>query len=152
VSKNQQKRGTAKKEGPIVKTPAKPVRNYYVIILIAMTSLVYVSSLSNGWTDWDDEGYVLQDSMIKTFDVPQIFSSYVVGNYHPVTMLVMAAADQLPAGFLVDRFADAKKNDGIYRGIIIRRSSSACRIGVLDQRAERFAVCTVLSACTYFLF
>jgi protein O-mannosyl-transferase len=97
VSKKQQKQQVvAKKEAAsIKKTPAKPVRNYYVIILIAVTSLVYISSLSNGWTDWDDEGYVLQDSMVKTFDVPQIFSSYVVGNYHPVTMLVMSAEYQV---------------------------------------------------------
>jgi tetratricopeptide (TPR) repeat protein len=62
----------------------------FAIILFVLTLVVYVPSLKNGWTNWDDEGYVLDNPLVKSIDLSAIFSSYVMGNYHPVTVLAQA--------------------------------------------------------------
>jgi hypothetical protein len=43
--------------------------------------------LKNGWTNWDDQGYVLENDLVKSISLKSIFSTYVMGNYHPVTVL-----------------------------------------------------------------
>src|SRR4030095_3529234 len=47
-------------------------------------------SLNNDWTNWDDEGYVLQNNLVKSINLTSIFSSYEMGNYHPITVLIQA--------------------------------------------------------------
>lgn len=63
-------------------------------VLILVTFIVYASSLSNGWTNWDDEGYVLKNELLPSIHLNQIFSQFVMGNYHPVTVLVQAVEYQ----------------------------------------------------------
>ncbi|MBA3649473.1 MAG: tetratricopeptide repeat protein [Chitinophagales bacterium] len=66
-------------------------RNWIVIAIVVVTViLVYGSSLKNGFTNWDDEGYVLNNQLVKNIQLGTIFSSYVMGNYHPITVLVQA--------------------------------------------------------------
>jgi tetratricopeptide (TPR) repeat protein len=94
MSKKKKKGG--KEIGGAGKTTilAKPVerndfRLFLLIILIAGV-IVYAPSMKNTWTNWDDEGYVLDNPLVKSIDLPAIFSTNVMGNYHPVTVLVQA--------------------------------------------------------------
>ncbi len=64
------------------------------LVLILITFAVYFKSLDNKFTNWDDEGYVTQNPDIRTlhadsvsYSIKNIFTSYKMGNYHPITML-----------------------------------------------------------------
>jgi protein O-mannosyl-transferase len=39
---------------------------------------------------WDDKPYILLNDLVKNFDIKGIFTDYVVGNYHPLTVLSFA--------------------------------------------------------------
>jgi protein O-mannosyl-transferase len=65
--------------------------NWFLMLFIAMiTFAFYASSLQNQFTHWDDPGYVLKNYLIKDFSangIKNIFSTSVMGNYHPLTIL-----------------------------------------------------------------
>ena len=65
-----------------------------LIALFVLPSIVSISSLINKLTTWDDWSYVTNNSTIKAFHgdsvkytFNKIFTSYEMGNYHPLTML-----------------------------------------------------------------
>jgi len=60
------------------------------LVAIVITGIAFYPSLFNGWTNWDDEVYVLNNENIKEFSWGQIkywFTEYHHGNYHPFTMI-----------------------------------------------------------------
>ena len=63
--------------------------------LIFICFLVYFSSLSNGFTNLDDQVQVVQNTSIKTFQLLDIFQSTSVGMYQPVSSLFYALTYQL---------------------------------------------------------
>lgn len=62
----------------------------FIAIIVLATFFVYASSLNNQWTNWDDESYVLKNNLVTQFNLEGILQEQVMGNYHPVTMLVLA--------------------------------------------------------------
>ena len=55
-----------------------------------MTFIAFSPSLRNGFTNWDDDVYVVDNPDIKAFGlhhVAKVFSSVYVSNYQPLTML-----------------------------------------------------------------
>ncbi|MFN3405060.1 MAG: tetratricopeptide repeat protein [Cytophagaceae bacterium] len=61
--------------------------------IITLTIIAYYPSLENGFTNWDDPNYVLENpyiSKLNNKNVKTIFSEYYMGNYHPLTMLSLA--------------------------------------------------------------
>jgi protein O-mannosyl-transferase len=78
-----------------------PVRNksgrayIYAALIALLTVLVFSNSLKNGFVrNFDDVIYVSNAGNAKALsasDIGTIFSSYVAGMYHPVTMLSLAA-------------------------------------------------------------
>lgn len=63
-------------------------------ILILITVAIYFRSLNNKFTIWDDDVYITENPDIRTlhgdsivYTVQKTFKTYVVGNYHPLTML-----------------------------------------------------------------
>ena len=67
-----------------------------IILIIIVTAFVYSFSLGNEATNWDDDKYIGDNPLLKTFDketVSKMFFSddpnekYFMGNYHPLTML-----------------------------------------------------------------
>ncbi|HYV93524.1 MAG TPA: tetratricopeptide repeat protein [Chitinophagales bacterium] len=81
---------TKKAEVAQKKLKREPSQIFLLCIIVIATILVYGSSLKNEWTNWDDPGYVLQNKLIKSVDLKSIFSTYEMGNYHPVTVLMQA--------------------------------------------------------------
>ena len=69
-----------------------------IIIVLSILLVTYVSfypSLKNGFTNWDDPGYVTENPNIthlKAENIKHLFSTsyFAVGNYHPLTMLSLA--------------------------------------------------------------
>jgi tetratricopeptide (TPR) repeat protein len=58
-----------------------------IILLLAFIS--YLPVLNNGFV-WDDEFYILNNPLIRTINLKEIFSQNVMGNYHPFTILTLA--------------------------------------------------------------
>lgn len=59
-------------------------------LILVSTLITYWPSLQHGFI-WDDTFYVEKNSLIRSFNLQEIFSRFVVGNYHPLTMLTLAA-------------------------------------------------------------
>jgi protein O-mannosyl-transferase len=72
-----------------LKTSYAPVRRDYIglFLILVITFIVYGVSLSNGFVNWDDDKYIQNNPLITSIDLKALFSKYVMGNYHPLTML-----------------------------------------------------------------
>lgn len=64
------------------------------LVLIVLTAAIYLKSLNNQLTNWDDNHYIIENTDIKTFHgdslghtFKKIFHTYEQGNYHPLTMI-----------------------------------------------------------------
>lgn len=97
--KSQPKQGTKKEIAPPSYSakaiePAAP--NSFSIdekwIPAILSVLVFVSYIPV-WKNifvWDDKLYIVTNELLKNFDIKGIFTEYVVGNYHPLTVLSLA--------------------------------------------------------------
>jgi len=66
---------------------------FVVAALLAVTYIAFSSSLKNGFTNWDDPGYITENSAVwhlKSENIKIFFSDFFMGNYHPLTMLSFA--------------------------------------------------------------
>ncbi|MBK9076103.1 MAG: glycosyltransferase family 39 protein [Flavobacteriales bacterium] len=71
-------------------------RWFWPLIAAALLAVVaiYHQVPSFAFTDWDDTEYISENALLKGLSGPQVateFSRYVMGNYHPITMLSYSA-------------------------------------------------------------
>jgi len=67
--------------------------NWQIITLLALTIVAYYPTLSHYFVNWDDPNYIMNNEMITTFsweNLKKIFSTYYMGNYHPLVLLSFA--------------------------------------------------------------
>ncbi len=65
-------------------------RYFYALFAIAiLTFIIYFPALDNGFV-WDDDDYLKNNVFIRSLNLGDIFSNFVMGNYHPLTILVYA--------------------------------------------------------------
>ena len=62
-----------------------------MLSVAVITALCLFPMLRNGFTNWDDEYYVVNNSLLRGPDWIGIFTRPVVSNYHPLTVLSLAA-------------------------------------------------------------
>src|SRR5258705_5794629 len=55
-------------------------------LILIITFVAYLPVLQGGFV-WDDVNYIQKNPQLHSIDLGQIFSGYVMGNYHPFTML-----------------------------------------------------------------
>ena len=59
-----------------------------------LTSICLWPSVENGWTNWDDPIYVLQNPLVRSLDAENLAAIFttkeVAANYHPITVLSLA--------------------------------------------------------------
>jgi len=68
--------------------------------ILAVTFILYLPSLKNGFTNWDDVLYVTQNPLLKSLNLEglkAIWTTPVVSNYHPLTVMSLALNYQLSA-------------------------------------------------------
>jgi tetratricopeptide (TPR) repeat protein len=58
--------------------------------ILLLTFLVYLPSLDNGFTNWDDNHYVTENPLVAHPDARAVLSTPVAGNYHPLTIASLA--------------------------------------------------------------
>ncbi len=66
---------------------------YIVAGIAAITWFFYQTCLNNQLTNWDDPGYVKDNGLIKDISaegLKNIFTTPIMGNYHPLTILSFA--------------------------------------------------------------
>ncbi|MEO6131849.1 MAG: tetratricopeptide repeat protein [Saprospiraceae bacterium] len=92
--KQEKKQFKAKKKLPIAKANETTTWNWkttaFLVGIILLSLLVYIPVLHNTFLYWDDTYYIRDNSLIYSFNLKDIFSTNVMGNYHPVTILVLA--------------------------------------------------------------
>jgi lipoprotein NlpI len=82
--------------------------------LVCLTVVAFWPSLDNGFTNWDDNAYVIENPHIKGFtlhNVAKVFSSAYQSNYQPLTMLTYMVEHQL---FAMDAAAYHRTNLGLH--------------------------------------
>ena len=58
--------------------------------ILVLTFAVYLPSLDNDFTSWDDNGYVAENAAVTHSDLRALLTVPLGGNYHPLTMLSLA--------------------------------------------------------------
>jgi protein O-mannosyl-transferase len=71
-------------------SPRQKLNWGFPLIVLALTATVYFPSLKNGFTNWDDQEYVLENPLINKVDVKAEFKREYMGNYHPLSMISLA--------------------------------------------------------------
>jgi len=79
----------------VAKPAAKAFPVWMPAAILILTVLVYLPVFNAGFVNWDDTTYIRDNALIRTIDLRAIFSTYQLGNYHPLTMLVYAIEYQL---------------------------------------------------------
>jgi len=71
-------------------TPSRPGRRagagLWLAGILLLTLAAYIPSLGNGFTNWDDPVYVLENPLLSHPSLVAILTTPVGGNYHPLTM------------------------------------------------------------------
>ncbi|MGV7220318.1 MAG: tetratricopeptide repeat protein [Nitrospinales bacterium] len=70
----------------------------FPLIIFAIVFIIFRSSLANGFVEWDDDDYVLNNHFIRSFSIENIvemFTNSHTGNWHPLTWVSHAIDYQL---------------------------------------------------------
>ena len=62
----------------------------WILPILLITGICFLPMFNNQLTNWDDEYYVVQNSLLRGPDWPGIFTKPVVSNYHPITVASLA--------------------------------------------------------------
>lgn len=69
------------------------ITRFTLLAILLLTFLSFQPSLYNGFVNWDDPDYLLNNPTVRSLNVnniQQIFTSFVTGNYQPLTILSFA--------------------------------------------------------------
>ncbi len=58
--------------------------------IVLLSFIIYLPVLHNHFLAWDDNYYIRDNAFIYSFNLKDIFSNNVMGNYHPMTVLMLA--------------------------------------------------------------
>ncbi len=81
------------KKSPVVSQSDSGGNIKFLLPVLVVTLVVFLPVLRNGFTNWDDIMYVTGNPLLKDLSVSgikAIFSTPVVSNYHPLTILSLA--------------------------------------------------------------
>ncbi|HZV70379.1 MAG TPA: tetratricopeptide repeat protein [Saprospiraceae bacterium] len=97
--KQIQKQQTGKKK-KVAATKIEPgTANWKIPALLAgivlLSFVIYLPVLHNSFLAWDDTYYIRDNNLIYSLNLRDIFSNNVMGNYHPITVLLLAIEYQL---------------------------------------------------------
>src|SRR6267154_2275464 len=62
-----------------------------LLAILVITIIVYLPGIHNQLTNWDDDGYVYSNDLVKSpmtlQNAKRFFTEYSNGNYHPLALL-----------------------------------------------------------------
>lgn len=59
----------------------------FALLAAVITFLIYWGALKNGFVNWDDPGYILENPNLESFKFKWIFTELFFSNWHPLTTL-----------------------------------------------------------------
>jgi protein O-mannosyl-transferase len=78
-------------ENKTVKSAARSKHFFlYYTIPVAVTLIAFLPALKNGFVNWDDTTYIVENEYLRHFSFEKVkyyFSNFYYGNYHPFTMI-----------------------------------------------------------------
>jgi tetratricopeptide (TPR) repeat protein len=63
------------------------------LVIALLTAAAFAPAIDNGFTGWDDPMYVINSNLVRDLSpsgLQAIFTTFVMGNYHPLTMMTLA--------------------------------------------------------------
>lgn len=63
---------------------------YSLAIILLISFVIYLPVFNNKLLAWDDDLYIKNNPLVYSINLKDIFSQYVMGNYHPLTILTFA--------------------------------------------------------------
>lgn len=63
---------------------------YGLAIILLISFVIYLPVFNNKLLAWDDDLYIKNNPLVYSINLKNIFSQYVMGNYHPLTILTFA--------------------------------------------------------------
>lgn len=89
--KYKQSQAAKKTPTPIPKTGKSTKWIYYSLgVILLISFVIYLPVFNNKFLAWDDNLYIKDNPLIYSINLKDIFSRYVMGNYHPLTILTFA--------------------------------------------------------------
>jgi len=76
-----------------IQAPRKKIWDIKLLAIIVTAFIAYIPSLNNGFLNWDDIIYVMNNDMIKKLSADNLlkmWSSFYMGNYHPFIIMSFA--------------------------------------------------------------
>ena len=99
----------------------------WILALVVITAICFLPMLRNGFTNWDDEFYVINNQLLRGPDWIGIFSTPVVSNYHPLTIISLAINFAIsgtdPSSYMVFNLLLHLANTGLVFYFILQISS-----------------------------
>ena len=74
------------------KVKVNPVPKWHIPLILILTFIIYIPVLTAGFVNWDDPDYVGENNyLIRDISrLPELLTTTVQGNHHPLTMLSLA--------------------------------------------------------------
>jgi protein O-mannosyl-transferase len=94
---------------PVSQINKSPLPLLWLAGILLITYIAYFPSLKNGFTNWDDNVYIGENTMIKKLsgaNIKKMFDTenHVSLNYHPITIFSLALDYKLSSGYNAKRF------------------------------------------------
>ena len=86
----KRRRNPRQRTTPPVPKPVRRDRFLWLAAILALTFVVYIPSLDNGFTNWDDTHYVASNPLLTHPTFQSVLTTPLLGNYHPLTMWSLA--------------------------------------------------------------
>src|SRR3989442_5331867 len=70
-----------------------PTRRAWLLWLgaiLVLTFAVYIPTMDNDFTNWDDTFYVVENALVTHPSVQAVLTTPIAGNYHPLTIWSLA--------------------------------------------------------------
>jgi tetratricopeptide (TPR) repeat protein len=87
------KKGNTRSKAKSISLAKQGPERWFPWIALGITVVFFWNSLNNGFVNWDDDVNVLENPNLETFNweaIKGIFTSDVIGNYNPLTILSFA--------------------------------------------------------------
>lgn len=121
----------ASKPRKVAAAGVKPALPWSLLLpILGVTFILFLPSLKNGFTNWDDVLYVTQNPLLQSLNtegLKAIWTTPVVSNYHPLTILSLALNYQIsgldPFSYHLTNIVLHVINTGLVFGLIWLLSS-----------------------------
>lgn len=88
-------------------TPKADKYKLWLVFILVLTFVIYYSAIKNGFVNFDDERYILQNEAIKEISSQNIktwVTTYFDGHYHPISQLSLAIDFKIASSSLASNF------------------------------------------------